>query len=314
MNEDGTCGYSFTSKGHFNDHLVVFHFNVELASGLTYEETPVIEALYRGKLTGFGTLRDTPEAAAERGLLEKLRIQWSHITGSLSSPSLPSPVALSLADQTRLPTLSPAQTLRQAAEAMWQQTRPWRTFFRRSIRCPSTKSFCANTSEADAIISANACTACTDDLEPRERASFWGSKPSRIGEPWVRACRHELLCWTCAERLDADWMMARWLVTNRCGGIASALSRLGILTAEEYVDTVDAATTTVVAYYGATFPVGRLACEMIDVAKRRGLARLGHAGERTSRWLAHAPRPRGLGMAMTWPHAAAALVVEVDQH
>ena len=67
-------------------------------------------------------------------------------------------------------------------------------------------------------------------------------------------------------------------------------------------------------YYGATFPVGRLACEMIDVAKRRGLARLGHAGERTSRWLAHAPRPRGLGMAMTWPHAAAALVVEVDQH
>ena len=98
MNKDGTCGYSFTNKGHFNDHLVVFHFNVELASGLTYEETPVIEALYRGKLTGFGTLRDTPEAAAERGLLEKLRIQWSHIIGSLSSPSLPSPVSLSLAD------------------------------------------------------------------------------------------------------------------------------------------------------------------------------------------------------------------------
>ena len=63
--------------------------------------------------------------------------------------------------------------------------------------------FCANTSEADVIISANACTACTDDLEPRERASFWGSKPSRIGEPWVRACRHELLCWTCAERCMA---------------------------------------------------------------------------------------------------------------
>jgi len=40
---------------------------------------------------------------------------------------------------------------------------------------------------------------------------------------------------------------------------------------------------------------------------------MGHAGERTSRWLAHAPRPRGLGMAMTWPHAAAALVVEIDR-
>jgi len=111
----------------------------------------------------------------------------------------------------------------------------------------------------------------------------------------------------------ADWTIARKIVTNRCGGIASALSRLGILSAEEYVETVDAATTTVVAYYGATFPIGRQACEMIDVAKRRGLARLGHAGERTSRWLAHAPRPRGLGMAMTWPHAAAALVVEVDR-
>ena len=63
--------------------------------------------------------------------------------------------------------------------------------------------FCANTSEADAIITANACSVCADDLEPRERASFWGSKPSRIGEPWVRACRHELLCWTCAERCMA---------------------------------------------------------------------------------------------------------------
>ena len=111
----------------------------------------------------------------------------------------------------------------------------------------------------------------------------------------------------------ADWATARQVVSNRCGGIASALSRLGILTAEEYVDTIDAATTTVVAYYGAAFPVGEKACERIDAAKRRGLARMGHAGERTSRWLAHAPRPQGLGMAMTWPHAAAALVVEVDR-
>ena len=110
----------------------------------------------------------------------------------------------------------------------------------------------------------------------------------------------------------ATWQEARHVVTNRCCGIASALSRLGILTAEEYVDTIDAATTTVVAYYGATFPIGRPACEKIDVAKRRGLARLGHAGERTSRWLAHAPRPQGLGMAMTWPHAAAALVAAMD--
>lgn len=52
----------------------------------------------------------------------------------------------------------------------------------------------------------------------------------------------------------ADWTIARQIVTNRCGGIASALSRLGILSAEEYVETVDAATTTVVAYYGAPGP------------------------------------------------------------
>ena len=79
----------------------------------------------------------------------------------------------------------------------------------------------------------------------------------------------------------ADWTTARQVVMNRCGGIASALSRLGVLTAEEYVDTVDAATTTVVAYYGAAFPIGRRACERIDVAKRRGLARMGHAGPRS---------------------------------
>jgi hypothetical protein len=111
----------------------------------------------------------------------------------------------------------------------------------------------------------------------------------------------------------ADWAVARQVVAHRCGGIASALSRLGILTAEEYIDTVDAATTTVVAYYGAAFPIGRTTCEKIDVAKRRGLARMGHSGERTSRKLAHAPRPHGLGMAITWAHAAAALVVEMDR-
>ena len=44
--------------------------------------------------------------------------------------------------------------------------------------------FCAKPSEADAIITASACDICTDSLEPRDRASFWGSKPSRIGEPW----------------------------------------------------------------------------------------------------------------------------------
>ena len=63
--------------------------------------------------------------------------------------------------------------------------------------------FCAKPSEVDAIITASACDICTDSLEPRDRASFWGSKPSRIGEPWVRACRHELLCWACAERCMA---------------------------------------------------------------------------------------------------------------
>jgi len=52
---------------------------------------------------------------------------------------------------------------------------------------------------ADAIITESACAVCDTDLEPRDRASFWGSKSSRIGESWVRACRHELYCWACAE-------------------------------------------------------------------------------------------------------------------
>ena len=110
-----------------------------------------------------------------------------------------------------------------------------------------------------------------------------------------------------------SWEEARRCVVARCSGMAAALARLGMLTAAEYVETVDTATLTVVAYYGAIFPIGLKACEQIDVAKRRGLARLGHTGSRTARFLVHAQRPEGLGMALTWPHAAAAMVVEVDR-
>mgnify|MGYP000849771802 FL=1 len=60
--------------------------------------------------------------------------------------------------------------------------------------------FRPNTSPADTIITESACVVCYTDLEPRGRASFWGQKPSRIGETWVRACRHELYCWECAKR------------------------------------------------------------------------------------------------------------------
>lgn len=95
--------------------------------------------------------------------------------------------------------------------------------------------------------------------------------------------------------------------------MAAALARLGVLSASEYVEAVDTATLSMIAYYGAIFPVGRKASEKIDVAKRRGLTALGHAGGRTARWLMHALEPVGLGMAISWPHAAAALTVEVDK-
>jgi len=90
VQEDGSCVYSFRDNGHFDDHMVVFHFKAEVDMGLTYEDIPEIDLLYRGKLAGFGNLRDNPEAAAERGLVEKLGIQWSHIRGSvITLPSLP---------------------------------------------------------------------------------------------------------------------------------------------------------------------------------------------------------------------------------
>ena len=112
---------------------------------------------------------------------------------------------------------------------------------------------------------------------------------------------------------ECSWEAARAVVTARAEGMASALARLGVLTASEYVEAIDTATLTVVAYYGAIFPIGRKACKRIDVAKRRGLAMLGHSGERTARWLVHERRPVGLELAYTWPHAAAALVVGVDR-
>jgi hypothetical protein len=90
VQEDGSCAYSFRDNGHFDEHMVVFHFKAEVDMGLTYEDIPEIDLLYRGKLAGFGNLRDNPEAAAEGGLLDKLGIQWSHITGSvISLPSFP---------------------------------------------------------------------------------------------------------------------------------------------------------------------------------------------------------------------------------
>ena len=111
----------------------------------------------------------------------------------------------------------------------------------------------------------------------------------------------------------SGWKQGRELVRARCCGMAAALARLGVLTAEEYTGAADTATLTVVAYYGAIFPLGKETCEAIDTAKRQGLARLGHAGKRAARWVVHAPPPVGVGMAITWPHAAAALVVEVHK-
>ena len=109
------------------------------------------------------------------------------------------------------------------------------------------------------------------------------------------------------------WEAARAMVVARCVGMAAALARLGVLSAGEYVEAVDVATLTVIAYYGAIFPIGRDACEQIDKAKRRGLAMLGHTGPQAARWLVHTPRPVGLGLAFTWVHAAAALTVEMDR-
>ena len=54
----------------------------------------------------------------------------------------------------------------------------------------------------------------------------------------------------------------------RCCGMAGALARLGILSAAEYVDTVDVAVNSVVAYFGACFPLGWRAAAAIDVSRR----------------------------------------------
>ena len=102
-------------------------------------------------------------------------------------------------------------------------------------------------------------------------------------------------------------------VVTQCKGIIGAVARLGLLSADQFIEVVDIATTTMIAYYGAAIPLGRETCEGIDRAKRKALAQLGHRGYTTSRYLAHAPKPEGLGMAISWAHAAAALVTEVDK-
>lgn len=94
---------------------------------------------------------------------------------------------------------------------------------------------------------------------------------------------------------QVGWEAARAAVVARCCGMAGALARLGILSAAEYVDTVDVACNTVVAYFGACFPLGWRAAAAIDVAKRRGLARLGDTGWQASSRAAlsvHISKPR----------------------
>ena len=102
-------------------------------------------------------------------------------------------------------------------------------------------------------------------------------------------------------------------VVRRCRGAAIIIARLGVLNAAQYVEAADVATSTVIAYYGAATPMGRAACESIDAAKRVGLAALGHRGQRTSAWLAHAPAGEGgYGMAYAYAHAAGALAAAID--
>ena len=109
------------------------------------------------------------------------------------------------------------------------------------------------------------------------------------------------------------WRMQRQRALTQCRAVIAAITRLGVLGAEHCIEIMDTATISVISYHGSACPLGRRTCDMIDVAKRRGMAILGHRGMRTSRWLMHAPKPWGMGMAITFAHAAAALVVQHDR-
>ena len=109
------------------------------------------------------------------------------------------------------------------------------------------------------------------------------------------------------------WRMQRQRALTQCRMVVAAITRLGVLGAEHCIEIMDTATISVVSYHGSACPLGRRMCDTVDVAKRRGMALLGHRGMRTSRWLTHAPKPQGLGMAITFAYAAAALVVQHDR-
>ena len=87
------------------------------------------------------------------------------------------------------------------------------------------------------------------------------------------------------------WRMQRQRALTQCRTVIAAITRLGVLGAEHCIEIMDTATISVISYHGSACPLGRRTCDMIDVAKRRGMAILGHRGMRTSRWLMHAPKP-----------------------
>ena len=111
-----------------------------------------------------------------------------------------------------------------------------------------------------------------------------------------------------------DHSQVRERVVRRCSGVITALARLGVLNVEQYARASSAAVLSVLGYYGRATPIGRAACEQIEVVRRRALGQLGHrAACAPTAQVYLAAGDGGCGVQHCFATAAAALVDQVDR-
>jgi len=98
-------------------------------------------------------------------------------------------------------------------------------------------------------------------------------------------------------RTEMSHELVRDRCVRRCCAVLAELARIGVLSLLQFEQAADAAVSSVIGYYstaarrGAT-PIGMVACEQIEAARRRGLAANGHRSyngsnrrcRRTGRW------------------------------
>ena len=108
--------------------------------------------------------------------------------------------------------------------------------------------------------------------------------------------------------------LVRGRCVRRCCAVLAALAQIGVLSLLQFEQAADAAVSSVIGYYGRATPIGMVACEQIEVARRRGLAANGHRSYNGSKEQTYDPVVEGgAGVRHSYAVAGAAFVDQIDR-